>query len=69
MTKSGLRWSAREHHLAELSRLGAALGELHVVLGARRLMAGGDLAVHPAGALEEALRFGDLLGGENVGNL
>jgi hypothetical protein len=32
-------------------------------------MAGGDLAVHPTGALEEALRFDDLVGGENVGDL
>ena len=41
-----------EDQVAELARDRVALGQLQVVLGPRRLMAGGDLAVDPAGGVE-----------------
>ena len=58
-----------EDHLPELSRDRVAFGDLPVVLGARRLMPGGDLAVDPFGRVEQAARMRHLLGGQNIGNL
>ncbi len=58
-----------DDHLTELARDRMTLGNLHVVLGLRRLMTGGDPAVDPLGGVEQAARLRHLLGRQHVGNL
>ena len=49
-----------EDHLSQLHCGGVAFGDLHVVFGTGGLMAGGDLAVHPVGGIENLPGLGDL---------
>ena len=43
-----------EDHFAQLARRRRVLRQLHVVFGARGLMAGGNAAVHPIGLVEKS---------------
>jgi hypothetical protein len=58
-----------DDHLAQLAADRVPLGQLPVVLGPRRLVAGGDLTVDPLGGLEQAARVRHLLSGKDVGDL
>jgi glycine/D-amino acid oxidase-like deaminating enzyme len=57
-----------QDHITQLAPCGRAFGDLHVVLGLRGLVAGGDAAVDPLGFVENLARAGELLGGEDVRN-
>ena len=52
-----------------LARHRMVLAQLTVVLGQRRLVTGGDAAVHPVRARQPLPREFHLVGAENVGNL
>ena len=57
---------ARQHRLADLARQRIVLGQLQVVLGLRRLVAGGDPAVLPVGFLQRLADTADLVAGEHL---
>ena len=58
----------RQDHVAELVRDGRTFGQLLVLLGARRLRAGGHFAVNPLGLVEQLTRARHLFGAQEIGN-
>jgi hypothetical protein len=59
----------RDDHVAQLPRRRVVFGQLHVVLGARRLRAGRDAPVNPLGLREHAPTMGDLFGRQHFGDV
>ena len=60
--------SAWQDHGAQLARGGRSFGELHVVFGARGLMACGDAAIHPVGLIQKLAGSQNLIGSQDVGD-
>jgi hypothetical protein len=58
-----------EDHVAELLRVWRVLGQLQVLLRARRLRPCRDAAVNPRGAIEHLSRVRDLVRREDVWNV
>ena len=58
----------RKDHLAQFARGGRSFRQLHVVFGARRLMAGGDAAIHPFGLIQKLAGAQNLIGSQYIGD-
>src|SRR3546814_1534627 len=50
-----------QYRLADLAGEGRILGQLHVALGKRRLIAGGNIAIHPFSRVQQRPRLAELI--------
>src|SRR3546814_18254058 len=50
-----------QYRLADLAGEGRILGQLHVALGKRRLIAGGNIAIHPFSRVQPRPRLAELI--------
>ena len=57
-----------QHRLADLASQRIVLGQLQVVFGARRLVAGGDAAIEPFGRFERGADAGHLFCRKDLGD-